>query len=279
MKRILVLILAFSFCIPLYVYAASIGEVETVGQNKFSIGVNQEFVFNRDMKLDKSWYWSMPAGRNIDVKEKVDSLYRTMGKVSYGLLDNLDVYVKLGVSDFKTKNSYSETGAGLGDDVGTIKLNGKNAFAWGVGTKGTIALAESWIIGCDIQYLNHKNKLKGRDSWTQYNPDGSIFEIDGDDITGNVTFHEWHVAPYVAYKIGNFVPYVGGKYSDMRMHYKTKYVNTAVTPDDNKPKFKADDNVGIFCGMNYNVGQHLMLNVEGRFIDETAMSFGASYRF
>jgi len=281
MRKVLVssLILGVFLSLPVIANATSIGEAETLGRNKFSVGVDQEFLFNRDMELDENWYWSMPAGRSIDVKEEVDWLYRTTGKIGYGVLDNFDIYVKLGTADFKSKNSYSETGAGIGDDVGTITAEGDNAFVWGVGAKATYDFAENWIVGCDIQYLRHTNDLKGRDSWTQYRTNGTIFEISGDDIYGEVTFQEWHAAPYLAYKMGDFIPYVGGKYSNLRTDYKIKYATTGVGTDWNKPKFKADDNFGVFCGMNYKVGENFVLNVEGRFIDETAMSFGATCRF
>jgi opacity protein-like surface antigen len=278
-KRVLSVCFALIVCLPLCVYAASIDGVETQGKNKLGVGVDQEFLFDRDMELKGNWYWNTPAGRTLETKEEVDWMYRTMAQINYGLFDNFDVYVKLGTVDFKSKNSYAEKGAGMGDDVGTIKVKGENAFVWGVGAKGAYNLTENWIIGCDVQYLRHTNDLKGRDSWTQYNLDGSIFEISGDDISGEVTFQEWHIAPYVAMKLGDFTPYVGAKYSDLRTSYKTKYATTAIGPDYNKPKFKADDNFGVFVGTDYKLGKNLRLNVEGRFIDETAMSFSATYKF
>lgn len=42
---------------------------------------------------------------------------------------------------------------------------------------------------------------------------------------------------------------------------------------------KADNNVGVFIGSDYNITKNLSVNVEGRFIDETAMSIGATYKF
>lgn len=44
------LCLALLLCLPLASYAASIGGVETQGQGKFAIGLDQEFVFDRDGK-------------------------------------------------------------------------------------------------------------------------------------------------------------------------------------------------------------------------------------
>ena len=37
--------------------------------------------------------------------------------------------------------------------------------------------------------------------------------------------------------------------------------------------------VGAFVGATYEVIKNLKLNLEGRFIDETALSFSVSYKF
>jgi hypothetical protein len=109
MKKVLnSIILGFFLCLPAVVYAASIGEIETQGRNKFSVGADQEFLFDRDMDLKSNWYWSTPAGRSLETKEEVNWLYRTMAKMNYGVLDNLDLYVKLGTADFENKNSYAK---------------------------------------------------------------------------------------------------------------------------------------------------------------------------
>ena len=264
---------------PLCAHSASIGGAETQGKGKLGLGLDQEFVFDRDMKLQSGLYYNIPSTRATDYEEEIESLYRTMAKISYGVLENLDLYFRLGIADYDSRCKYSETGPvpgypTMGDDIGTVKSKGKNAFAWGIGAKGTYDLTENWIIGCDIQYLRHKNDLKINDSWTQYYTNGSVWGTGSDDYTGKVTFQEWHVAPYVALKLGNFVPYAGGKYSDVRTEYKLDW-----PPDNNKPKFKADHNFGVFVGSDYKIGKSFSLNVEGRFVDETAMSFGGSYKF
>jgi opacity protein-like surface antigen len=258
--------------------ASAAGRAETQGRNKVSVSIDQEILFNRDMELENGLYWNIPSGRTIGYTEEIDPLYSTMAKVSYGVLDNLDIYLRLGTSDYNSKCSYAETGTvggvPTGDDVGTIEINGENAFAWAIGAKGAYNLTKSWILGCDIQYLRHENDLKVNDSWTQYNVDGSVWGTGSDDYTGKVTFQEWHVAPYVALKLGNFVPYIGGKYSDLRTDYKLDW-----PPDNNKPEFKADHNFGVFLGTDYKIGKNFSINLEGRFVDETAMSFGATYGF
>ena len=253
MKRLILLGIVLFLCLPVAVYAASIGGAETQGKGKLAIGLEQELSFERDLEFDKA-NWDLAAeGVSIE-KMEIDKLYRTMVKASYGLIDNWDIYLKLGVADVKGKADALEEG-----EAYTGIYDGKNAFAYGFGTKGTYKLGD-WLIGADLQYLRHQH------DWT---PKGD-FVGEGDKIT----IQEWQVAPYVGYKIGNFIPYLGVKYSDLRA--KAEWGG----PDaGNWEKAKADDNFGVFLGTDYKIGKNFSLNIEGRFVDETAMSFGATYKF
>ena len=247
MKRLILLGIVLFLCLPVAVYAASIGGAETQEKGKLAIGLDQEFVFDRDMKYIKGIENVQSAAVEID------SMYRTLAKISYGLLDNFDVYVKLGTADAKVKGPI--TTVAEGERIYSAKTD--NAFAWGLGAKATYEFAKDWFLGADTQYLTHKHNGHSSSGPSNWNAD--------------YTFQEWQVAPYIAKRLGNFVPYGGVKYSDLRMKDKDKNGSTT--------KYKADDNFGVFLGTDYKIGKNFSLNIEGRFVDETAMSFGASYRF
>jgi opacity protein-like surface antigen len=253
MRKLLFVGLMISLCLCIIAvpgYSASVGGAETQGRNKIGVSVDQEFIFDRDMK-----YVSGTEGIDWG-KVEIDSMYRTMGKISYGLLDNLDLYVKLGTADAKIKGPATYNDPSTGPQSGTYVATTSNAFAWGLGAKGTYEFAEDWLLGADVQYLRHRHSADfsyGEESWD-----------------GKVLFQEWQVAPYLAKRIGNFTPYAGVKYSDLRMNHKDDYGTV---------KFKADDNFGMFVGTGYKLNDRLSLNVEGRFIDETAMSVACTYKF
>lgn len=265
MRKLLFLSLIIFLSLPVVAKAASVGGAETQEQGVISIGLDQEFVFDRDLKLK-----SMDPAPDVilEIKPEIDSMHRTMVKANYGVLDNLDIYVKLGTADFKSEMPYTWTGSDE-SETGIIKIKGDNAFAYGFGAKGTYNLENDWIIGCDVQYLRHKNDCKGIAS--EDAEDG-----DEDSFKGDVTFQEWHIAPYIAKKLGNFVPYLGVKYSDLRTKFKQTW------EDDDEAgtwKIEAEDNVGVFLGTDYKVNDVWSLNLEARFVDETAMSFAAAYKF
>lgn len=258
MKKIGFLALVILFCLPLATYGASIGDPQTQGQFKFGIGLDQEFVFDRDLKFKSA---SPPLITGLEINNiEMEKMYRTMIKGSFGLFDFLDIYVKLGIANYKLNGNLDF----LGPTVQDLEVKTNWCFAYGGGIKAAHAFKNGLIIGGDLQYLRHRNKI--REIFT--NP------FTGADIItfkGKATFQEWHAAPYIGMKIGNFTPYLGAKYSDVRIK----------TRDDSGQglKLEADDNVGVFVGATYEVIKNLKLNLEGRFIDETALSFGISYKF
>jgi opacity protein-like surface antigen len=256
MKKLVVSFLCLGLVLSnALVYAASIGGAETQGQGKFGVALDTEYVFERDLKDNGSDVDPGEEFKSIDLEE----LYRIMVKTSYGLLDNLDVYVKLGVADIEVSRVIYQNGA----YDSTSDAFGRGNFAYGFGLKGNYELTEEWILGCDLQYVRHKNEF----SWKTTNASGNVDSGVGDK---KATIQEWHVAPYVAYRLDNFTPYLGLKYSDIRFEG---------TVGGYTSKYKADDNVGVFVGTDYEIGENLTLNLEGRFVDETALSFAATYKF
>lgn len=250
------------FLIPSVGYPATIGGAETQGRNKISISFDQEFIFDRDMKFDKTTLPLPPGVKMTHVK--IDKMYRSMVKLSYGVIDNIDIYVRLGAADFDAKRNWYD-GAW---EVAREDYKGKYAFAYGAGLKCTYPFGDGWLIGADIQYLRHTNNYS------------EPFVIIGDGYTGSgkATFQEWQVAPYIAKKIGNFLPYLGAKYSDLRIAARSA-VPWLETPKNWRTRDEADSNFGAFAGIDYKLGEHWKLNIEGRFVDETAMSVGFGYKF
>lgn len=314
MKKLSFLCLAFLLCLPFVSYAASIGGAETQGKGKFSIGMDEELVFDRDFKdvtlndgraytgITTILIGGVPTDLNVTGaldnsknKSNIDSMSRPMIKLSYGVLDNLDLFVRLGEANFKHKIKGEQVDTGTFDEPisgnsgtysGVIEnrgtFTGKSAFVWGLGAKGVYPLKNDWSLGMQAQYLRHRNSIKCK--MTQKET-GTFTVTAGPDIgdtasyesaeeemnwTAKTTVQEWQIAPYIAKKMGNFIPYFGVKYSDLRGQYKE---------EDMKIKFKADDNFGVFLGTDYKIGKNFSLNIEGRFIDETAMSVGCTYKF
>ena len=332
MKKIVLLFLAFVLIIPAISYAASISGAETIlsgstnkpgffSLKRLSIGVDNDYVFGRDLKVT-NWakdYVStgfIPGGgwarqlHTQDIgtytKPKIDRLYRTTAKINYALFKNLDIFVKLGSANLKLRDeglrgSFNNTLVVTGFPFAptTILLNNgdldydtDNVFVWGVGFKAIYNLAKDWLIGIDAQYLRHKHDYDAASLETVTIIGGPGNNAIYESWSGTLTLYEWQIAPYLAKKVGKFTPYLGVKYSDLRIKDQSqvgyKYYITIIT--SNSPfidvgssnytkKYKAIDHVGPFVGLDYNIGKHWKLNIEGRFVDETAISGNISYKF
>lgn len=254
-----VLALVLICCLPLASYAAGIGSPETQGKGKAGIGVDSDFVFGKDWKLKNAT--NLVAGETIKNIE-TENGYFAGARLIYGLLDNLDVYARIGASDYKVKDKHFTNGA----ESATDKFNTDTGIAYGIGLKGAYHINENLLLGCDLQYLRSKHEAKDNYSTAGGTELSTKYK--------SFTVQEWHVAPYVGYKTGNFLPYLGVRYSDGRLDMK-KPSNT----DFGAIKAEADNNFGVFLGTDYKIGENWKLNLEGRFVDEAAMSFGATYRF
>ena len=102
MKKVLIVSLLIAVFAPMTVHAASIGGALTQGQGKFNLGLDVDWVINRDLEMDTSdLVLSTQGMKDVDM----DNHYFISGKGSFGLTDNLDIYLKLGIADFEVNST------------------------------------------------------------------------------------------------------------------------------------------------------------------------------
>jgi hypothetical protein len=295
-KTIFVGLLMFALSLPSIGWAATVGNIaETQGAlGQFSLGLEYDGVFNRDMDwksgsenetyLGITYTHPVPdSGCSIEDIE-IDS-NRIFLKGTMGLHPNVDMFVKLGMAGANWEAKYKEPG--YPDE----KLEFKDDWdlAWGVGAKVKIFEAPGGLrfLG-DAQYLSYKVdgnfKIDGKDyeqdrlEYLRSLDPNAIFSADS-----QVEIKEWQVALYVNQTFGNFSPYAGVKYSDCDVDIEFKGSGQVLgNPYSLKIEgdAEADDNFGIFLGTDiYVIPNQLSINIEGRFIDETAGTIGVNYRF
>ncbi|MDD5634198.1 MAG: hypothetical protein PHW46_02865 [Candidatus Omnitrophica bacterium] len=243
--------------------ASSVGSPETQGQGKVATAVEWDYIFDRDLDFIKA---ARPSGHENDrpLNFRIDKGYNLAGKISYGLFKTMDIYIKLGIANYSLKGDVF-----IGDTKKVEeKLLARNAFLYGGGFKLAYELKDGWIVGCDAQYLTSDHEL---DFSATSIPSGTVTTAKYYDCW----IQEWHAAPYIAKRISDFALYAGGRYSDLRLSQKN--------PSDPRRWdnliFDADYNIGVFTGIDWKFRDSFKLNVEGRFVDETAMSVVATYIF
>lgn len=248
MRRWIALSLAFVLCVPFASYAAPVGNIASpaVEKGKFGIkaGAEADFVFSRELDVE-------------DEDVELEANFYT-AKISYTLLDRLDIYAILGsLSGAEVTEKYGST---------TLKYGVDDAFVWGA---GLTVLAYEWDngfrVGIDGKY---RSSEPGISSINLNGTDYSLVDSEG-------SFKEWQFALAVSKQFGKFIPYAGVKYSDMELSAKGTISGTVYQTD----KVGGKNLTGLFVGASFLPKDNISINIEGRFIDETAMNVGLSYKF
>jgi len=219
--------------------------------------VDMEFLTGRDLHASDA------------TKTEILNGHAYSGKISFVAFDRIEPYFRLGIAQMKAK--WTEAGT-------EVKLESDDNFAWGVGGKVLI-----W------NFEKPKIKLVGDGSYRIADLDVDKAAIAGqavsfDTAKSRFLIREWQVALLAATEIdvgtggkeevlgiSTLVPYAGVKYS--QMYGRLRLVRSDAT-FFNPGVVEADHNIGIFAGCDFVGPNSVSLNIEGRFLDETAFSAG-----
>lgn len=236
--------------------AAMVGEPMIITESgKWTISVEDNYIYKTSIKAT-----GQVTGGEI---KNVNQIY---GKINYDLLKNLGIYLKIGTANLEQKLKW---------DIGvsqTIKYD-YGLFA-GAGLKCHFPLVSNFGVGGDAQvnwWHNKARTITGTD-------DPSLIDkgtIDNLNAQGTI---------YLDYNYAlndkvSITPYAGIYYSyfrsfeekDRTFHDST-YTYTGGDIETRHP-------VGPVAGLSVKINKNLSLNIEGRFVAETAISGGASFRF
>ena len=164
---------------------------------------------------------------------------------SYGIYDWFSFDGKLGIGDtaFDTR------------EAGGLSL--KDGFAGGYGVRFRI-------------YNNEGQRLKAIFGFQHISAHPPCKEVN--NVKYSAIWDEWQLSLLVATTIGDrWQPYVGAKASQL-------YI---IRRDNQETDWRwngARDHVGLFAGVSFEMGKDWYLNVDGRLIDETAVSAGIHHR-
>lgn len=262
----------FSFIVVMFVltsavvYAAPVGNIAKPAMLKSAmlskdnpdaaLGLigEGEFDFTTDMKLKDS---------------EGDDEYRFLGgKIDVVFIDRFILYGLLGSAYYEEEFT---------DEGSKVKIETKNELAWGIG--GTAILYETKLEQLGNSVLRFGVDGRYRSSELDVDKviiDGTEYTIPSGSVTAmSVEYSDWQVAGAISLQWDRFIPYFGVKYSDIDGKASMTVSGTTYTDDS----VKLDNNVGVFVGTDILVLDSMSINVEGRFISETALTLGCAIRF
>lgn len=157
----------------------------------------------------------------------------------------------------------------LGQDV---KYNLDESIAWETGINFCIGkFSENNIIHVvDVKYRRAESMEYG--SVVVGNKTYSASQL---SLANDAKYDEWQVAFLLCKKIGVLLPYVGAKYSDVRVSAKVQAGGTVY----NMNTTRSDKVLGVVLGCSLFAGDNFIVDAETRFGDEIGITLRAGYSF
>jgi hypothetical protein len=196
---------------------------------------------------------------------RVDSFSQNTnaGTVTLNILDRLDLYGILGSSRVCSEWRFSS-----GDGASIAELETLYDFLWGFGARGILFDwgCASLGLGGRYEHANYSNL------WLTI--DGSSVPVIGTYLR----WREWQVDLDFSYKIDILTPYIGIKYANVRSDLGP-FSEPISSSGSGTNHFKNRTPVGVVIGCSLSTSKYFMLNVEGRLVDEQAVTISGDIRF
>jgi len=228
------------------------------------------------------------ADNNIGISAGfiVDSVSKRRVDVDSGRFE-MDVYTtRIGLSVIDRFNFYVDLGQAnnmefeFTDKGESVRVRYEDEFMWGVGVNALIYRWDNGLeVGAGASYRTADMNFEDATvAGTEYKRNSGAVTLvtDGE-------MEETQLALELAWKTEYLMPYIGIKYSDIEVDAKF----TADGAERKATGVNADQNIGVFVGLTItpkidafgDKSDRIAINIEGRFIDEEAVSIGASYKF
>lgn len=261
--KITVFAVTIILCFTTPVFAGSIGsKVKPVNNIDFAIAVEDNIIFGRYIESSGT----VSSGEFDTTNQIYGKLIMAVPDFANLGIDYANFYAKIGASDCSLH--YNLNG-------GTkVEVESEYGFLWGIGGIGVYEFTPNWHVGLDTQF-----------NWWQCDVDK--VKRDGDkatNISGEIRNWEFQATLFVntKYEIQEVTikPYVGGVISYLDTHSKedVRYTSSGSAYTLNWD-LKGDDILGIVIGSDILFTKNFVATVEARFIYETALTTGLTYKF
>lgn len=253
-------------CISAALHAAPVGNTSapdliqkgffTTGSSDIDLRLGYEGDFVADGRMTQK---NAGHGR-VDCYEQITN----SGTAVFNIRERMDIYGVFGTSKTWTNWRFTDPS----DNVVRIQANTKTDFLWASGLRVILVEWCNTSLGCGARYSSCHYQLSSLTS------DGAAASTEG----ALLKWREWQVNLDLSYKIHFFTPYIGTKYSNVR----TELTNFSVpisADGTGSNTFENRSPVGLYVGVGFSTGSYFMLNVEGRLIDEEAVTVSADFRF
>jgi len=240
-------------------YGPGISNLEASGLGPIKLGFDADWILDRDLK----------GGSDTTSADMEGQKY--LFRLGYTFANRIEPYVKLGFSHLK---------AGWDQGGQDIKVKGESSIAYGFGGK---------VLVFDVP----EHKIRFTIDSNYVHSDSDIEEAYVNDPLPNVSstefsVSEWQIAGIVSMEflmsydrydtsaVYSIIPYLGLAYSDVEVD--ASFLTSNTTRYD-IGSAEAEDKMLLITGCDINSPENVSLNIEGRWIGETAASGGLTLKF
>jgi hypothetical protein len=250
----------------------SMGYAAPVGNTATPQLIEEGFFISRDSWIDIRIGYEGDFVGNGKLKQyqegsgSVDTFqqYTNSGTVTLNILDRLDLFGIFGSSRICSDWRFTEPSGVLA----RAELETLYHYLWAVGARGIL-----------FEWGDVSLGLGGRYGTADYKPSLLTINAVPVSVSGARCFwQEWQFDVDVSYKIDLFTPYIGVKYSRAKTSVGSFSVPIS-NSGSGSDHFINKTPVGLFLGCSLSTGKYFMLNVEGRLIDEDAVTISGDIRF
>jgi hypothetical protein len=219
----------------------------------FRIGYEGDFVGDARLKQ-----YGVGSGRVDNFQQ-----YTNAASVTLNILDRLDLYGIFGSSRVCADWRIQVDGA-----IERIEMETLYHYLWALGGRGILFEWGKTALGCG-----------GRYSYCNYPTAWLTVDAIPYGVNGTYTrWRQWQVDLDISYRIDLFTPYLGLKYSSTHARLG-KFPVAISSSGSTRDSFETKTPVGLFIGCSLSTGKYFMLNIEGRLIDEDAVTISGDLRF
>ena len=219
--------------------------------------------------LKTGYEWDDVFNARLAIKKELAHFYRNVnsysqtnhwGVITCGFNDRVELYGALGNTSLHIEQKpFSNL---------RLKYGTSDAFSWEIGGRVLLAYWSNFHLGIDAKYFKSNPKIKK-------------ISINGDAISlHGATFdsEQWQVGLGVSHRFNYWAPYIGVKYSNIWGKFKYGDV-LKLSPWGHSMNFENRFPLGPFVGCSFFLQRGLNINIEGRWVNETAMTVSGDFRF
>ncbi len=273
MKKVLILLAVVFVLTGGLAYAQQLGNpAMLLNQGQFDVGFQWNSMFKQrfeDYDLKRTYWDGYQDSGKKGADFESDQYY--MATVTYGIIDQINVFVRLGLVDGGKWLDYEPGNNWKGD----LESN----FVWAIGAKGKLVEFDNGLrFGLAAQYLRYDDrKVK---NWRCTDTGETAGDL-GWTTNDKLDYWQLDVMANAYWKIGAFTPYVGAGYTYYHVGFNGRWTNKMpyygwVSYD---ASFSNQNNFTALMGLDADLGFGFKATIQGAFVSSTALTVGISYCF